>query len=163
MLTSDPQPDHLLLACRDGSLPRTDWTHEAHLAVARVLLDEAGDPDVALGELRGLITSYNARSGLPDDRIICHETITRYYLGAVIALRHLPLDEVAPGEEAEELGHVLLRDALARRDLSAAYAAFIAANELRPDDPRVKENLAMLMQLGVSPLRRPGHADLTRR
>ncbi|MCA9671535.1 MAG: response regulator [Myxococcales bacterium] len=54
-------------------------------------------------------------------------------------------------------------DALARRDLSAAYAAFIAANELRPDDPRVKENLAMLMQLGVSPLRRPGHADLTRR
>ncbi|MEZ5206424.1 MAG: hypothetical protein R2690_05470 [Acidimicrobiales bacterium] len=35
MLTSDPQPDHLLLACRDGSLPRTDWTHEAHLAVAR--------------------------------------------------------------------------------------------------------------------------------
>ncbi|MCB1248473.1 MAG: hypothetical protein R2699_12865 [Acidimicrobiales bacterium] len=94
MLTSDPQPDHLLLACRDGSLPRTDWTHEAHLAVARVLLDEAGDPDVALGELRGLITSYNARSGLPDDRIICHETITRYYLGAVIALRHLPLDEV---------------------------------------------------------------------
>ncbi len=94
MRTSDPQPDHLLLACRDGSLPRTDWTHEAHLAVARVLLDEAGDPDVALGELRGLITSYNARSGLPDDRIICHETITRYYLGAVIALRHLSLDAV---------------------------------------------------------------------
>lgn len=76
----------LVAACRDGSLDRDAWTHEAHLAVAWSVLHDLGDPEMALGELRGLITAYNARSGLPDDRVLCHETITRYFLDAVLAI-----------------------------------------------------------------------------
>ena len=84
----------VLWACRDGSLPRSDWTHQAHLAVALVVAREVGDPATALGELRGVITAYNARSGLAGDRVICHETITRYHLAAVCALGDASLDEL---------------------------------------------------------------------
>ena len=79
-------PDELLASVRTGDLARDRWTHEAHLAVAWALNRHRHGPAITLGELRGLITAYNAVSGLPASRVICHETITVYYLGAVVAL-----------------------------------------------------------------------------
>lgn len=93
-VVDDRSAHAVLWACRDGSLPRSDWTHEAHLAVALVVARQVGDPAAALGELRGVITAYNARTGLPAARVICHETITRYHLAAVFALGDASLSEV---------------------------------------------------------------------
>jgi hypothetical protein len=81
----------LLTGLRARTLPRAAWTHEAHLAAARAVYRESGDVDLALGELRGLITAYNANTAPPSSGVICHETITRYYLASVIALDALPL------------------------------------------------------------------------
>lgn len=89
-----PGAEALLAAVRDGTLDRRAWSHEAHVAVAWALHRQIGDPAESLGELRGLITAYNARSGLPAERVICHETITRYHLAAVVALADQPLDVV---------------------------------------------------------------------
>jgi hypothetical protein len=91
---SAPAADALLASVRAGTLHRRAWTHEAHVAVAWALHRQVGDPAETLGELRGLITAYNARSGLPAERVICHETITRYHLAAVMALAAQPLEVV---------------------------------------------------------------------
>lgn len=71
-----------LLAC---TLPRAEWTHEAHLAACLWLVRERGD--LALeAELPGIIRAYNESvGGVNDDTQGYHETLTQFYLGEVRA------------------------------------------------------------------------------
>lgn len=67
----------------DRTLPRAEWTHEAHLAACCWLLTERTDIDAPC-ELPGIIRSYNVSvGGVNDDRQGYHETITQLYLAAV--------------------------------------------------------------------------------
>lgn len=75
--------DDTVARFRAGSLPRSAWTHEAHLLVALALLRENHDPDEVIDELRDLITAYNAHTGMRPDRAACHQTITAYYVRAI--------------------------------------------------------------------------------
>ena len=80
---SDAEVAHIgegLLAC---SLPRADWTHEAHLAATAYLLLRR--PEVDLDHaLPGLIRRYNESvGGVNSDSEGYHETITRVYLHGV--------------------------------------------------------------------------------
>lgn len=69
----------------DHSLPRAEWTHEAHLAACCWLLTERPDID-APRALPDIIRSYNvAVGGVNDDRQGYHETITQLYIAAVRA------------------------------------------------------------------------------
>ncbi len=68
---------------RSGTLCRSEWTHEAHLAVCRATLDDDADLDAATAELCERITAYNAVCELPPGRVACHVTITRYFVEAV--------------------------------------------------------------------------------
>jgi hypothetical protein len=67
----------------DRSLPRPDWTHEAHLAACHWIISERPEiePD---RDLRGIISAYNAAvGGVNDDTQGYHETITRCFIHAV--------------------------------------------------------------------------------
>lgn len=65
------------------TLPRAEWTHEAHLATCLWLLRERPDIMPATA-LRGLISGYNeAVGGANDDTQGYHETITQCFLLAV--------------------------------------------------------------------------------
>ncbi len=67
------------------TLPRADWTHEAHLAATTWLLRERPDIDVDR-EISGIISRYNESvGGVNDDRGGYHDTITRCYLAGVQA------------------------------------------------------------------------------
>jgi len=69
------------------TLPKAEWTHEAHLAACTWLLLErpAIDPET---ELPGIIRAYNvAVGGVNDDTQGYHETLTQLYIRAV--RRHL--------------------------------------------------------------------------
>jgi len=69
-----------LLAC---TLPREDWTHEAHLAACCYLLSERPDLDVD-AEIGGIIRRFNESvGGVNDDHGGYHETITRTYVAGV--------------------------------------------------------------------------------
>lgn len=69
----------------DHSLPRADWTHEAHLAATIWLLRERPDIDVD-AQIATIISTYNAAvGGVNDDRQGYHDTITRAYLAGVRA------------------------------------------------------------------------------
>lgn len=65
------------------TLPKADWTHEAHLSTCLWLLLER--PDIAVDrEIGGLIRRYNVSvGGVNDDQSGYHETITRVFVAAV--------------------------------------------------------------------------------
>ncbi len=67
----------------DRSLPRAEWTHEAHLAACLWLLAER--PDIAPErDLPAIIRSYNeAVGGVNDDTQGYHETLTQLYIAGV--------------------------------------------------------------------------------
>lgn len=99
------------------TLPRADWTHEAHLAAATYLLTRRRDLDLDR-ELPGIIRRYNASvGGVNDDTQGYHETITRVFLHGV---RRFLRD--AGGEAPlHELVNALLVSPTGRRDWPLAF------------------------------------------
>ena len=63
-------------------LDAAQWDHHAHLVVCHHLLAVEGGPVAALARMRPLIQAHNARVGTHTGRGY-HETITRYFIGAV--------------------------------------------------------------------------------
>lgn len=71
-----------LLSC---TLPRADWTHEAHLAATTWLVVERPDMDLDV-DLRGIISRYNQSvGGVNDAAQGYHHSITCCFLAAVRA------------------------------------------------------------------------------
>ncbi len=98
-----------LLAC---TLPRTEWTHEAHLAACTYLLIEHPEIDLDTA-LPGLIRVYNESvGGVNDDTQGYHDTITRAYLHGV----RMFLRDADRERPIHELVNDLLRSPIGRRD-----------------------------------------------
>jgi hypothetical protein len=71
------------LGLLDRSLPKAEWTHEAHLAACLYLLAERPEIDLPR-ELPGVIRAYNlATGGVNDDMQGYHETLTQLYIRGV--------------------------------------------------------------------------------
>ena len=94
------------------TLPRADWTHEAHLAATTYLLVRRTDIDLN-AELGGIIRSYNASvGGINSDTEGYHDTITRVFLhGARLFLAESDLKE-----PLHELVNQLLLSPVGHRD-----------------------------------------------
>ena len=94
------------------TLPRPDWTHEAHLAATTYLLTRRPDVDIDQ-ELPGIIRAYNESvGGVNSDSEGYHETITRLFLHGV----RLFLSEADGDEPLHELVNELLLSPMGRRD-----------------------------------------------
>ncbi len=80
---SDAAIRHLGEGLLARTLPKAEWTHEAHLAACAWLVLER--PDVAPEtDLPGIIRSYNvAAGGVNDDTQGYHETLTQLYIRGV--------------------------------------------------------------------------------
>ena len=93
------------------TLPRPDWTHEAHLAATTYLLTRRPDIDLDR-QLPDIIRAYNASvGGVNDDTQGYHETITRVSLHGV----RLFLSEAGEGT-LHQLVNALLLSPMGRRD-----------------------------------------------
>jgi len=83
-----------------GTLPKGEWTHEAHLRVGLWHLLQF-PPEEALEVLRRRICAYNvATGGANTESSGYHETITRFYVWRIDRFlagvdRSLPIDELA--------------------------------------------------------------------
>lgn len=67
----------------DRSLPKAEWTHEAHLAACLWIVTERPDIDPAT-DMRGIISRYNETvGGVNDDHGGYHDTITHVFIAAV--------------------------------------------------------------------------------
>jgi hypothetical protein len=78
-LTTDADIEELVAAFEECSLPYSQWTHRAHLAVALVYLTRYRY-DLALDRVRTHINLYNRTRGKPDGY---HETITVLHMWRV--------------------------------------------------------------------------------
>lgn len=100
---------HGLLAC---TLPKAEWTHEAHLAATTWLLLKRSDINVDR-DLPGIIRRYNESvGGVNSDFEGYHETITRTFLSGV----RLFLAEADLTQPLYELVNDLLLSPMGRRD-----------------------------------------------
>jgi hypothetical protein len=103
-----------LLAC---TLPREEWTHEAHLAACTWIVRDRPDIEIER-ELPGIISRYNESvGGVNDDTQGYHETITQVYIAGVKA--HLA--EVGGNVPLFEAVNALLVSARGRRDLPLRF------------------------------------------
>ncbi len=94
------------------TLPRADWTHEAHLAATAYLLIRHPEIDLD-ARLPGIIRAYNASvGGVNDDTQGYHDTITRVFLHGV----RLFLAEADRNEPLRELVNELLLSPMGKRD-----------------------------------------------
>jgi len=94
------------------TLPREEWTHEAHLAATTYLLLRRRDIDLD-AELPNLIRRYNESvGGVNSDSAGYHETITRVFLHGV----RFFLSEADGSKPLHELVNELLRSPMGGRD-----------------------------------------------
>ena len=94
------------------TLPRPEWTHEAHLAATTYLLLKHPEIDLDL-ELPGLIRRYNESvGGVNSDSEGYHDTITRAYLHGI----RLFLSEADTAEPIHDLVNELLHSPMGKRD-----------------------------------------------
>jgi hypothetical protein len=108
----DAEIEHLGERFLARTLPKEEWTHEAHLATTTWLLLRRPDIDVD-SELPDLIRRYNESiGGVNSDSEGYHETITRVFLTGV----RLFLGEADRREPLHELVNELLLSPMGRRD-----------------------------------------------
>lgn len=109
---SDAQIERVGEGLLARSLPRDEWTHEAHLAATTYLLLKRRDIEIDK-ELPGIIQRYNESvGGVNSDTEGYHDTITRLFLSGV-RLFLLEVDRSAP---LFGLVNELLLSPMGRRD-----------------------------------------------
>lgn len=98
------ETDRIVRAFVARTLPKSEWTHHAHLRVG--LWHALQYPDaVALELLRGGISAYNEATGVANTaQSGYHETITRFYVHVIRAF----LGTVDPGRPIDELAQALI-------------------------------------------------------
>jgi hypothetical protein len=99
------------------TLPRAQWTHEAHLAASLWIVHSQTDiaPET---DMRGIISRYNeAVGGVNDDTQGYHDTITHVYIAAVRA----HLGGAGDATSLCDKVNTLLLSARGRRDLPLAH------------------------------------------
>ena len=112
LFESDAEIEHIGKGLIARTLPKPEWTHEAHLATTTYLLTRRPDIDIDAA-LPGLIRAYNESvGGVNSDSEGYHETITRVFLHGV----RLFLAEADPKQPLHELVNELLLSPMGRRD-----------------------------------------------
>lgn len=109
---SDADVEHIGEGLLKRTLPRPEWTHEAHLAATVYLLVRRLDIDVECA-LPDLVRRYNESvGGVNSDHEGYHETITRTFLRGI----RLFLEGAEKGSPLHELVNRLLDSPAGRRD-----------------------------------------------
>ena len=112
LFASDADVAHIGEGLLARTLPKAEWTHEAHLAATTYLMLKRPDVDID-ADLPGIIRSYNESvGGVNSDTEGYHETITRVFLHGV----RLFLSEADTREALHELVNELLLSPMGRRD-----------------------------------------------
>jgi len=114
---SDAEIEHLGEGLLARTLPRAEWTHEAHLAATTYLFLKRPDVDLDR-ELPDIIRRYNESvGGVNSDSEGYHETITRTFLHGV----RLFLAKADVSEPLHQLVNELLLSPMGRRDWPSRY------------------------------------------
>ena len=134
------------------TLPREEWTHEAHLAASLWIARER--PEIApVQDLAAIISAYNESvGGVNDDTQGYHDSITRIYIEAV----RVHLSRRDTGEPLVQSVNALLASPLGRRDLPLRFYSpellFSVPARHKFVDPDLLPLSAMVESVQVSPI-----------
>ena len=119
-LADEAALEAFLAAWRAGTLPRTEWTHAAHVAVCAAHAWDGGTVDEVFLAMKRGIVAYNLAVGTANTATSgYHETLTRFWAGVVVA----HLRAAAPPSRLEAVRSAV--DALgAARGLHAGHYSF---------------------------------------
>lgn len=118
LFESDAAVRHIGLGVLACTLPRAEWTHEAHLAATMWLVVERPDIDLD-SDLRGIISRYNDSVGVVNDATQgYHHTITCCFLTAVRDQVH-----ETEGQGLSERVNALLLSPRGRRDWPLRFSS----------------------------------------
>ena len=85
-LADEAALDTFLAAWHSGTLPKTDWTHAAHVAVCAARAWDGGTVDEVFLAMKRGIVAYNVAVGTANTATSgYHETLTRFWAGVVVA------------------------------------------------------------------------------
>jgi hypothetical protein len=126
------------------TLPRDEWTHEAHLAASLWIARERRDINPRT-DMAAIISSYNvAVGGVNDDRQGYHDSITQIYVEAV----RVHLSRRDPTEPLVQSVNALLTSSFGQRDLPLRFYSkdrlFSVEARRKFIDPDVQPLSAML-------------------
>lgn len=114
--TTDSHLDTLTRRFKSRTLPKPDWTHEAHFGVALSLLAE--DALAAFRDMPDMIRAYNLATGVPNtDTEGYHETITRVSLRAAFTA----LEKAGPNPRLHEVLAEMMSNEFGRSDWLFRY------------------------------------------
>ena len=109
---SDEAVAHIGEGLLARTLPRAEWTHEAHLAATTYLVLKHPEIDLDV-ELRDIISRYNESvGGVNSDSEGYHDTITHAFLRGI----RMFLEEADASRPIHELVNELLMTAVGRRN-----------------------------------------------
>jgi hypothetical protein len=116
---TEPEIDVFLAAFEGGRLPKTEWTHAAHLLTGACYLHTLG-PDAAFKKMRDCVRRHNESVGtINSETSGYHETITVMWIRLLDRLRR----DADPMSRAEFAALAVERFA-ARRDIFREYYDF---------------------------------------
>lgn len=119
-LADEAALDAFLQAWRAGRLPKSAWTHAAHVAVCAAEAWGGGTVDEVSSAMRRGIVAYNEAVGTANTATSgYHETLTRFWAGVIVA--HLRAAAAPSRIEAVRSAVAALG---AARGLHAAYYSF---------------------------------------
>lgn len=122
------------------TLPRHEWTHEAHLAATIYLLLRRPGIDLDV-ELPGIIRRYNIKvGGVNSATEGYHDTITRVFLHGV----RLFLKGAEPGSTLHSLVNGLLLSPMGRRDWPLSFYSRARLYSLAARQAFVEPDIARL-------------------
>jgi hypothetical protein len=140
LFASDAEIERIGEGLLARSLPRADWTHEAHLAATTFLLLRRPDVDVD-ERLPDIIRSYNeSAGGVNSDTEGYHETITRVFVRGV----RLFLAEADANEPLHDLVNQLLLSPMGKRDWPLRFYSPGRLSSLEARREWVRPDLASL-------------------
>jgi hypothetical protein len=110
---ADAELEVLVTRFRDRTLPKPEWTHEAHLTVGAWHVHRLG-ADALAAVREGILRLNEAHGTANTDHGGYHETITRTYLALIDGHRATLGSSAGPGELARSIlaGPLAARDAL---------------------------------------------------
>ena len=112
LFSTDAEITHIGEGLVARTLPRAEWTHEAHLAATTYLLTKRPDLDLDT-TLPNIIRRFNESvGGVNDDNQGYHETVTRLFLHGM----RLFLASADPEEPLHQRVNALLLSPMGRRD-----------------------------------------------
>jgi hypothetical protein len=131
--------EKFLAAFFDRSLPKAEWTHAAHIALAAYVLYDA-DIETVLPRVRTAIRGYNeAVGGKNTDTSGYHETLTVFWLKVVAE----KLEQLRPGSRLDAARGAVAAYGEART-LSALYYSTDIVNDALARREWVEPDLLVL-------------------